>query len=137
MGWVVNAKRWPFYPRKGDPVPVVQGPGWAPEPVWTGAENVIPIGIRSPDPPARSKSLYRLRYPSPPISFGLPYKHSHEVRIHFCLKLLKPSHVRQLRVYFKDQTMYKKCLYMELTCALPSSVISGMFFLKKKDYLFI
>ena len=28
-----------------------------------GAENLIPTGIRSPDRPARSESLYRLRYP--------------------------------------------------------------------------
>jgi len=32
--------------------------------VWTGAENLAPTGIRSPDRPARSKSLYRLRYPA-------------------------------------------------------------------------
>ena len=37
--------------------------GWAPEPVWTGAENLAPAGIRSPDRLARSKSLYRLSYP--------------------------------------------------------------------------
>jgi len=38
--------------------------GWvAPEPVWTGAENLTPTGIRSLDRPGRSQSLYRLRYP--------------------------------------------------------------------------
>ena len=31
-------------------------------PVWTGAENLIPNGFRSPDRPARSESLYRLRH---------------------------------------------------------------------------
>jgi hypothetical protein len=35
---------------------------WAPGPVWTGAEKLVPTGIRSPDRPARSQSLYRLRY---------------------------------------------------------------------------
>ena len=36
--------------------------GWvAPRPVWTGVENLAPIGIRSLDLPAHSKSLYRLR----------------------------------------------------------------------------
>ena len=30
-----------------DPVPIVQGAGWAPGPVWTGAENIVPTGIRS------------------------------------------------------------------------------------------
>jgi len=32
-------------------------------PVWMGAENVAPTGIRSPDCPARIESLYRLSYP--------------------------------------------------------------------------
>ena len=34
------------------------GPG----PVWTGAENLAPIRIRSPDRSIRSESLYRLSY---------------------------------------------------------------------------
>jgi hypothetical protein len=33
------------------------------DPVWTGAENLATTGIRSPDRPARSQSLYRQRYP--------------------------------------------------------------------------
>jgi hypothetical protein len=45
-----------------DPVPIVQEVGWASGPVWTGAENLAPTGIRSPDRPARRQSLYRLRY---------------------------------------------------------------------------
>jgi hypothetical protein len=36
--------------------------GWAPGPVWTGEENLTPTGIRSPDRPSRSQSLYRLSY---------------------------------------------------------------------------
>jgi hypothetical protein len=40
--------------------------GWrAPEPVGTGAENRVSTGIRSLDRPARSASLYRIRYPGP------------------------------------------------------------------------
>ena len=50
-----------FTPRK-DPVPVAQEAGWAPGPVWTGAENLASTGIRSPDRPARSQLLYRLSY---------------------------------------------------------------------------
>jgi len=53
-----------FTPGK-DPVLIVQEAVWAPGPVWAGAENLVPTGIRSPDCPARSKSLYRLRYPGP------------------------------------------------------------------------
>jgi hypothetical protein len=38
--------------------------GWVgPGPVWTSAENLTPNGIRSPDRPAHSESLYWLRYP--------------------------------------------------------------------------
>ena len=45
-----------------DPEPTVQEAGWAPGPVWTGAENLACTGFRSPDRPARSESLYRLRF---------------------------------------------------------------------------
>jgi hypothetical protein len=45
-----------FTSRK-DPVLIVQEAGWAPEPVWTGAKNLTPTGIRSPDRPAPSQSL--------------------------------------------------------------------------------
>jgi len=51
-----------FSPRK-DPVLIVQKAGWAPGPVWTGAENLASTGIRCPDRPSRSQSLYRLSYP--------------------------------------------------------------------------
>jgi hypothetical protein len=37
------------------------GPG----PVWTGEGNLTPTGIRSPDRPARSQSLYRLSHCGP------------------------------------------------------------------------
>ena len=43
---------------------IVQEGGWAPGPVWKGAENLAPTGIRPPDRPARSQSLYRLSYPA-------------------------------------------------------------------------
>jgi len=48
-----------------DTVPIVEEAGWAPGPVWTGAENLTPTGIRFLDRPSCSKSLYRLRYPGP------------------------------------------------------------------------
>ena len=40
-----------------DELPIVQEAGWAPGPVWTGAENLAPTRIRSPDRPARRQSL--------------------------------------------------------------------------------
>jgi len=36
-----------------------------PGPVWTVAGNMAPTGLRSPDRPARSESLYRLSFPGP------------------------------------------------------------------------
>jgi hypothetical protein len=62
-GWGVSVTPWPLLTPGKDPVPIVQEAGWAPGPVWTGAENLAPTGIRSPDRPARSQSLYRLSYP--------------------------------------------------------------------------
>jgi hypothetical protein len=59
-GWGVSVTPQPlFTPGKG-PVPIVQEAGWAPGPVWTGAENLPPTGIRTLDNPACSQSLYRL-----------------------------------------------------------------------------
>ena len=72
MRWVVNSTPRSLYPRERDPVPIVQEAGWAPGPVWTGAENIAPNGIRSPDRTARSESLYRLRYPGP-LRYKVPF----------------------------------------------------------------
>ena len=47
--------------------------GWPPGPVWTGAKNLAPTGIRSPDLPARSESLYRLSYPGPHLHNTLTF----------------------------------------------------------------
>jgi hypothetical protein len=59
-GWVVNVTPRPLYPPGKDSIPNVYEAGWAPAPVWTGEENLAPIGIRSPDRLARSESPYRL-----------------------------------------------------------------------------
>ena len=45
MGWVVNADRRPLYPSERDLIPIVQEVGWAPGPVWTGAEISPPPGF--------------------------------------------------------------------------------------------
>jgi len=41
-GWVVNATPWLLYPRERDLIPIVQDAGWALQPVWIGAENLVP-----------------------------------------------------------------------------------------------
>jgi hypothetical protein len=44
--------------------------GWVgPRAGLDATENLTPTGIRSPDRPARSESLYRLRYPGPLIYY--------------------------------------------------------------------
>jgi len=62
--WGVSVTPRPHLTHGKDPVPIVQEAGWASGPVWTGAENLAPTGIRSPDRPARRQPLYRLRYPA-------------------------------------------------------------------------
>ena len=71
-----------------DPVPIVQEVGCAPRPFWTGGKNLAPTGIRSPDRPARSESLYRLSYPGRHVRTNLRKKKCVCITcIHkFCLK---------------------------------------------------
>jgi hypothetical protein len=65
--WVVNALPRPLYPRERPctlyPFYRRLGGGRSGGVVWRSVENLAPTGIRSPDRPARSESLYRLRYP--------------------------------------------------------------------------
>ena len=64
-GCGVSVTPRPLFTSGKEPVPTVQEAGWAPAPVWTGAENLALTGIRSPDRPARSQSLYRQSYRGP------------------------------------------------------------------------
>jgi hypothetical protein len=45
-------------PCERHPVPIVQEAGWAPDPLWTGAENLGLIEIRSLDGAARSEFIH-------------------------------------------------------------------------------
>jgi hypothetical protein len=58
-----------FTPVK-DPAPIVQEVELTPGPVWTCEKNLVPTGIRSPDRPNRSQSLYLLRCPAHNISIS-------------------------------------------------------------------
>jgi len=55
-GWGVSVTPRPLFTPGKDPVPIVLEGGWAPGPVWTGADNLAPTGIRSPDRPASNQS---------------------------------------------------------------------------------
>jgi hypothetical protein len=59
----------PLFTLGQDVVHIVQEVGWATGPVWTGAENLAPTGIRSPYRPASGQSLYRLSYRTHITSF--------------------------------------------------------------------
>jgi hypothetical protein len=48
-----------------DPVPIVKEAGWNPGPGWTGAENLVPRCIRSPNHPTRSQSTPDVLVTSP------------------------------------------------------------------------
>jgi hypothetical protein len=66
MGWGASVTPRPLFTPGKDPGSIVQMAGSAPGPVSTGAENLAPTGIRSPDRPARSQSLHQLSYPDHP-----------------------------------------------------------------------
>jgi hypothetical protein len=65
LGGVGGQSQAPSALPQKNQVPIVQEGRWAPGPVWTGAENLAPTGIRFPDRQARSESLYRLSYRGP------------------------------------------------------------------------
>ena len=71
-GWGVSVTPRPFFTPEKDPVPIVQGAGWASGLVWTGAENLAPHrhSIHGPSSPY-SQSLYRLRYPAYVLIIGV------------------------------------------------------------------
>jgi hypothetical protein len=66
------------------------------------AENLAPTGIRFPDRPACSESLYRLRYPGPPQTVTYLYMYIHiyiilYLEVHSCtfhLILLGYLHIK-------------------------------------------
>jgi hypothetical protein len=60
--WGVSVTPRPLSTPQKEPVPIVPEAGWATGPVWAGAENLAPNGIRFLDRPTCSQSLYRLSY---------------------------------------------------------------------------
>ena len=63
MEWLVNTTLRPLYPRKWEPVLVVQEARWPTVPVWKGTLHFAPTLLGTADRPARIESLYRLSYP--------------------------------------------------------------------------
>ena len=91
---MVSSRPRPYFNTGKDPVPIVQEAGWVPGPVWRGGKS-RPIRIRSPDRPARSQSLYRLRYQAHNLSINLK---SHiedlDIRHSGTDRLTRPRHTR-------------------------------------------
>ena len=54
-----------FLPPGKDNIPILQEFGWAPGPVWTGAENLVPHRDSIPDRPARSSVAIPTELPCP------------------------------------------------------------------------
>jgi hypothetical protein len=98
LGYVINATLRPPYPRKRAPVPIVQETGWAPVPMWKGAENLAPTGIRSPDRPVQ-----------PVASRCTEFNHM-EIRIAHLGWLLSTSNGTAL-VYCSAEAVYGKKQY--------------------------
>jgi len=46
-GWMASVTPRPHFTPGKDSVPIAQEAGWAPGPVWTSAENLVPTAIRS------------------------------------------------------------------------------------------
>jgi hypothetical protein len=80
MGWVANATPRPLYSRER-PCTYFIGCWVGPRAGLDGSENLAPTWIQSPDCPARSEPLYRLRYPGPRrlrvLSLFGPYLRQH------------------------------------------------------------
>jgi hypothetical protein len=88
---------------KKDPVPIVQEARWASELVWTGAEDLFPTGIWSPDCPARRQSLYWLSFPAHADKFLI------ERNIYYS-------------IWCSDSSEYNDCLLGCITVYLVSNV---------------
>jgi hypothetical protein len=103
---VVSSTPRPHFTPGKDPVPIIQEAGWAPGPVLTGGKS-RPHGIRCPDRPARSQSLYRPSYPA------------HEVYILY-VNIRRPDYVRYAPKYqFPDQLMKSEkslATYLDIFC---------------------
>jgi len=68
-GCEVSVTPRPLFTPGKDPVPIVQKAGWAPGPVWTGAENLAPPGFdpRTVQPVASRYTDYATRPTTYPV----------------------------------------------------------------------
>ena len=101
---VVNAKIRPLYPGQKHPLHILQEAERIAEPVLTDIKTFDPTGIGSPDLPARSESLYRLRYPGP--------------RRYFCtlyIAFVRYKFIPSIQAYSNFSTLFQYYLAMTTT----------------------
>jgi len=58
--WMFSGRHRPIYPRKRYPVHIAQKAGWTSGPILMDPKTLATTGVRTPDRPFRSSSLYRL-----------------------------------------------------------------------------
>jgi len=154
-GWEVSVTSRPLFTPGKDPVPIVQEAGWAPGPVWTGAENLAPTRMRCLDCPVRSQSLYRLRYPAHIYHISMPKSlfnfwisvvycgHSNHMSVEMLHVSLKSSGEWKLHVYKYVQNIkifklgYIIIILSQSTTALSQLVSLWWIIATRKEYLFI
>ena len=64
---MVSSTPRPHFTLGKDPVPILQEAGWAPGPVWTGAENLVSTGNRSRTVQPASSVAIPTELPSPQL----------------------------------------------------------------------
>jgi hypothetical protein len=95
MGVVINATPTRLTPGK-DLAPIVQEAGWAPGPVWTGAENFAPTDIRSPNRPAVAILIELSR----PANNRLhPLQYQHQTLCHQPVQMLSSQRYKPNQMY--------------------------------------
>ena len=110
--------RFPVYGRTGRP----QGP------VWAGAKNLAPTGIRSSDRPARSWSLHWLRYSGPPDAV-LAFKIS---KIYFFVR--HPLHVT---VHYKWRQRILNWIHWSWFVLVYSHTVEICYDVTKGNFMFM
>jgi hypothetical protein len=124
-GWEVSVTPRPLFTPAKDPVLIVQEAGWAPGPVWTGAENLAPHRDSIPRP----SSLYPVAIPT---ELPGPQSESIEVSkfIHFAFSFVTGPYILPKRGFHRARSSV--CYYnfqYPLLSSRPSS--SGLRLLRR------
>jgi hypothetical protein len=90
------------------------GPG----PGCTYNENLINIGFRTLDSPARRKSLYRMSYPSSCVQCFLDYPESNSNRNHYKSLAMNDIRLVLLIIYGMTSLLLRLCMNERLQSAL-------------------